>query len=144
MNCPKDQTKLKTEKFHGVEVDRCPTCHGMWLDYPELGALEDTVMTDDHAKGTMIWSETQSNLNCPKCGAVMQTFDYRLEGLMLDVCPKQHGFWLDAGEEKQILKDMEKREQGLEHKQYEEEKWARTLRDLETPGLLASIKNLFR
>ena len=65
MNCPQDQTELVLEKLQDIDIDRCPQCKGMWLDYDELDAIEDEVMTDDHAKGTMEWNRQQSNLFCP-------------------------------------------------------------------------------
>jgi uncharacterized protein len=45
MRCPKCGGSLVTEEFHRVQVDRCPECHGLWLDAGELDALlkhEDT------------------------------------------------------------------------------------------------------
>ncbi len=30
--CPRCGVDLHGERFHGVEVDRCPSCHGIWLD----------------------------------------------------------------------------------------------------------------
>src|SRR5262245_56780513 len=34
--CPKDLAKLVAADRHGVTVDECPTCHGMWLEHREL------------------------------------------------------------------------------------------------------------
>ena len=36
MHCPKCGQDLVTLKLHGVEVDQCPHCNGMWLDAGEL------------------------------------------------------------------------------------------------------------
>jgi Zn-finger nucleic acid-binding protein len=124
MNCPKDQSELKMEKLQDVEVDRCPTCQGIWLDYEELDTIEDRVMTDDHAKGTMMWNPTQTELRCPTCGEKMNTFDYRLEKLHIEVCPKGHGFWLDHGEEQRVVKAMEDRIAGQERSRKAESEWA--------------------
>jgi predicted Zn-ribbon and HTH transcriptional regulator len=44
MRCPKCGTRLEQHSLHGVSVDECPSCHGMWLDHPqltELGRRED-------------------------------------------------------------------------------------------------------
>ncbi|HTO72187.1 MAG TPA: zf-TFIIB domain-containing protein [Gemmatimonadales bacterium] len=30
--CPRCGFDLRAEEFHGVEVGRCPNCHGIWLD----------------------------------------------------------------------------------------------------------------
>ena len=34
--CPKDGTRLATVDHHGVTVERCPSCQGLWLDAGEL------------------------------------------------------------------------------------------------------------
>ena len=39
MKCPRCGTDLKTEDFHGVQIDRCPECHGLWLDAGEIDAV---------------------------------------------------------------------------------------------------------
>jgi hypothetical protein len=36
LDCPKDGTPLLAIDHHGVLVEECPTCHGMWLDAGEL------------------------------------------------------------------------------------------------------------
>ena len=36
MRCPKCGERLQQRSMHGVEVDECPACHGMWLDQGEL------------------------------------------------------------------------------------------------------------
>ena len=39
MRCPKDGTPLASLEQHGVTVEQCPTCHGLWLDAGELQQL---------------------------------------------------------------------------------------------------------
>ena len=41
MRCPKCGGHLKTELFSKVELDRCPDCHGVWLDAGEIEAVVD-------------------------------------------------------------------------------------------------------
>ena len=36
MKCPKDGMDLETIELHGVKIDQCATCNGMWLDAGEL------------------------------------------------------------------------------------------------------------
>jgi hypothetical protein len=43
MKCPKCGATLATEEFHGVQIDRCPECHGLWLDAGEI----DTVVAHE-------------------------------------------------------------------------------------------------
>ena len=39
MRCPKCGDQLTTLDHHGVAVDECPSCRGMWLDEGELETL---------------------------------------------------------------------------------------------------------
>ncbi|MGD9564126.1 MAG: zf-TFIIB domain-containing protein [Pyrinomonadaceae bacterium] len=39
MQCPIDQTTLSMTERHGIEIDYCPTCRGVWLDRGELDKL---------------------------------------------------------------------------------------------------------
>jgi uncharacterized protein len=43
MKCPKDGHDLITESFHGVQVDRCNHCNGIWFDGGEV----DTIMAHE-------------------------------------------------------------------------------------------------
>ena len=53
MNCPRCSATLTERKLKDVEVDRCPECDGLWLDFHELDQLEDNAMDDDSLKGMM-------------------------------------------------------------------------------------------
>jgi len=41
--CPVDNAILKKELAHGVIIDRCPVCRGVWLDPGELERVNDEV-----------------------------------------------------------------------------------------------------
>jgi ribosomal protein L37AE/L43A len=36
MKCPKCGADLVSETRHGIQVDRCPECHGVWFDAGEV------------------------------------------------------------------------------------------------------------
>jgi acetyl-CoA carboxylase beta subunit len=44
MKCPKCGADLTTQDYHGIQVDRCPDCSGMWLD---AGETEDLLRRED-------------------------------------------------------------------------------------------------
>jgi acetyl-CoA carboxylase beta subunit len=44
MKCPKCGADLFTEEYHGIQIDRCSDCAGMWLD---AGEAEDLLMRED-------------------------------------------------------------------------------------------------
>jgi uncharacterized protein len=39
MKCPKCGAALEEREHHGVKIDVCPDCHGMWLDQGEIDIL---------------------------------------------------------------------------------------------------------
>lgn len=42
-NCPIDGSRMSKEVAHVIVIDRCPTCHGVWLDSGELDKIKDEV-----------------------------------------------------------------------------------------------------
>ncbi len=39
MKCPKCGYDLMTGAWHGIQLDQCTHCHGLWLDAPEAERL---------------------------------------------------------------------------------------------------------
>ena len=39
MKCPKDGHDLASSTYHGVQIETCPHCGGMWLDAGEIDAV---------------------------------------------------------------------------------------------------------
>ena len=39
--CPRDGERLAQRDLHGVTIDECPECNGIWLDTGELEALSE-------------------------------------------------------------------------------------------------------
>jgi uncharacterized protein len=39
MKCPKDGYDLASSMYHGVQIETCPHCGGMWLDAGEVEAV---------------------------------------------------------------------------------------------------------
>jgi uncharacterized protein len=59
MRCPKCGGRLTTEEFHRVQVDRCPECHGLWLD---AGEIEMVVEHEDKGLFRRAFSEFLGSL----------------------------------------------------------------------------------
>ncbi|GAB4481553.1 MAG: hypothetical protein OHK0031_03540 [Anaerolineales bacterium] len=131
MNCPKCASPLTKKYYKGMmEVDSCPVCRGMWLDFDELDRLEDLAFDDDARKGSLLHRETSTEYRCPACAAALTTFQYRLYDLRLEACPQKHGFWLDAAEDERVLQIMRERAGQLQRQVSAEQSWRQTLRDL--------------
>ena len=132
MNCPKCNTELAKKYYKGrIEVDSCPNCRGMWLDFNELDKLEDVAFDDDSRKGSLIHHQAKTEFPCPHCGTAMDEFQYRLHDLKLDYCAENdHGFWLDAGEDERVIAAMNQRAQDIQRKNSAESDWRQTLKDM--------------
>ena len=113
------------------EVDSCPNCRGMWLDFNELDSLEDITFDDDTHKGSLVHFQTQTEFPCPHCGAKLDEFQYRLYDLRLDTCTaNDHGFWLDAGEDERVMEVMQKRASETQRKVSAEAEWKQMLKGM--------------
>ncbi|MEI6288800.1 MAG: zf-TFIIB domain-containing protein [Chloroflexota bacterium] len=124
MNCPKCESLLVKKYYKGMmEIDYCPGCRGMWLDFDELDKLEDTVNQDDRNKGSLIHREEIGNWKCPICGDKLLEFQYRLYDLRLELCANNHGFWLDAGEDERVIQIMQTHIKSIHRKKGAESEW---------------------
>ena len=114
-----------------IEVDSCPNCRGMWLDSLELDQLEDTAFDDDSHKGSLVHFQSKTLYPCPHCGNELDEFQYRLYDLKLEYCAtKDHGFWLDAGEDERVIEIMRQRAKDIQRKLDAETTWKQTLKEM--------------
>lgn len=131
MNCPKCAAALTKKYYKGMlEVDYCPYCRGMWLDFTELDQLEDMAFSDDQHKGSLVHSERDVENTCPVCAGHLHEFQYRLYELKLELCPERHGFWLDAGEDERVMEIMRSQAARIKRKIDAESDWKQVIRDL--------------
>ncbi|MEE8471040.1 MAG: zf-TFIIB domain-containing protein [Dehalococcoidia bacterium] len=144
MKCPRCGAELMVEQYKGIEVDLCPSCKGMWLDYGELEELEDTAFDVDKVKGSLMFRSFRGDLVCPKCQRPMEFFNYRAYNLELDFCDQGHGVWLDTGEEKRVLELMEKRGKDLHRKKKAEAEWSGFVKGLKSKSFVNKVKGLFK
>lgn len=132
MNCPKCNSELIKKFYKGMmEIESCPTCRGMWLDFDELDKLEDIVFDEDSQKGSLIHYKKKSEFPCPQCGSKLDEFQYRLYDLHLDACiEKSHGFWLDDGEDERVMDIMSRRSNEMQRKHDAETEWKQVLKNM--------------
>src|SRR3989304_2010415 len=123
MECPRCQVELQVEDYKGMQMDRCPSCQGVWLEQHEMDQLEDTVMAEDELKGMMVYRSHPGDIACPRCSENMEVFNYRGYNVQVDLCPQAHGFWLDAGEEQRVQELMQQRLRDLGRKATAEAEW---------------------
>ena len=55
--CPVDSVEMTKEIVLSIVVDRCPVCHGVWLDGGELELLKNAIkagMSDEFARALLL------------------------------------------------------------------------------------------
>jgi Zn-finger nucleic acid-binding protein len=63
MKCPKDGYDLTSTQFHGVQIETCPHCGGVWLD---AGELAQVVHEEHPALLTRVLSDAFQSLRAKK------------------------------------------------------------------------------
>lgn len=101
MNCPNCKTvslKKGKPKNSNLTIDYCSRCKGIWFDEMELERIASEAIKD-----LSVPSEaTKSPRLCPKCKKHLYEFNYPQTYVIIDMCKKCKGLWLDAGELKEI------------------------------------------
>lgn len=92
---------------HGISVDGCEPCGGIWLGHGELGALArlpssaitEVTLRVSQAGGSAARAVRGGALYCPSCHRPMQEHPFAApSGVQVDTCDGCRGLWLDAGE----------------------------------------------
>ena len=104
MKCPGCTESMIVLELEHIEIDYCPTCHGIWLDAGELELL----LSDAEGKRALLSSfheeiaNAEARKRCPICSKIMNVVACGNgadgEGCRIDSCPAQHGLWFDRGE----------------------------------------------
>ena len=101
--CPVCGTEMAVLELHGVEIDYCFSCGGIWLD---SGELEQLIGNEDKSAEILKSFKDVTSTNkekkrpCPVCGKAMKKVEVTVSenSIILDKCPKEHGIWFDKDE----------------------------------------------
>lgn len=113
MNCPACDSILGTKVYHGMMLDVCPTCSGVWFDQRELGDFIDLYLENhedlpDSAielDKTVIcaWKADEATRRCPGCRQPLKKLNYAYDSnIILDQCSSCNRTWVDGPEVKQL------------------------------------------
>ena len=106
-DCPRCFSELIPEKFSKglwkVEIDKCKSCSGIYLDKGELMTLTGNRPLH-HLTTKHLGVDSGSEILCPGCGSLMD--DEHPGGVEIDVCLQCNGVWLDK-KELNLLKDID-------------------------------------
>jgi len=102
MNCPRCDEVMTPVRPDEVEALQCPRCQGHWVEGANFRQLEATVDVRLFEWRTLPSEEVQAReLACPRCEpreVMTKVRSERDRHVLLDVCERCHGVWLDKGE----------------------------------------------
>ncbi len=105
--CPVCVEPMLGLELEGVEVDRCASCGGTWLDAGELeyltevaGASADRIA--EILAGAIVGEWVK--LRCPRCPRRLQQIRVGDPAVTLDRCSRGHGLWFDRGKMEQVIR----------------------------------------
>lgn len=100
--CPVCGQPTVAFEWQGVEIDRCLTCGGVWLDEGELETITELSGVDPgELTAAVAFSRRgrRTRRRCPRCPRRLREIQGGRESkIVLDRCPSGHGIWFDRGE----------------------------------------------
>ncbi|MFQ5670934.1 MAG: zf-TFIIB domain-containing protein [Acidobacteriota bacterium] len=108
--CPVCREPMVAFELNGVEIDRCLSCGGTWLDAGELELL--TQLAGAGGASDRLAHELartpagpRTTRRCPRCPRRLRSLEVGTPGrVVLDRCPRGHGLWFDRGEMEQVIR----------------------------------------
>ena len=105
--CPKCREPLVALELEGVEIDRCITCGGTWLDAGELEQITELAGVSPGRLSEALDTATggkHGKRRCPRCGRKLRLVIIGAEpAVEIDRCPRGDGLWLDADEMQAVI-----------------------------------------
>jgi Zn-finger nucleic acid-binding protein len=108
MYCPKCKSDMEFGTIHGIRVERCLQCLGMWFREAEHHLLKRVKGSESIDLGPVEIGrdfDSAENVPCPVCGKIMDRIaDAGQRHIRYESCPEGHGVFFDAGEYKDYRK----------------------------------------
>lgn len=111
MKCTIDGGQLSRTVYEdAVEIDKCITCNGVWLDKGELEKIQEIKVNNyqeelskipDYVGNAYSFSNSRNKpaVDCPVCERELERREYGYcSQILIDSCINGHGVWLDANE----------------------------------------------
>jgi len=113
MKCAECGERLTRSLQGGVNVDACPACGSLWVldsNFAELRAARDEFV---RWLNPDLWSDIEKHevgegtRLCPGCGERLHDVRYAESDIVVDICRRCHGIWLQKGELDKIIAYLE-------------------------------------
>lgn len=109
MECPKCDSAMEAVTFHGITVQRCTQCLGMWfpgIEHKELKSIKGSETIDIGPAELGREYDTVEEVHCPECDMVMERVADKFQPhIHHEVCSQGHGVFFDAGEFKDFKQE---------------------------------------
>ena len=103
-------------ELEGVEIDRCLSCGGTWLDTGELEWIAEQAGVDTGPLTEAVHAANRGergDLKCPRCGHRMDIVSVGDDPpVEIDRCRLEDGLWFDEGEMEKVVASFAEGEQG--------------------------------
>ncbi len=88
-----------------VEIDVCPKCRGVWLDWGEVGELHELRAIIPSGSRGSSWERDLEKGGCASCAERHELQRIAVGAFGVDRCPDCLGLWFDGGELGPMLSD---------------------------------------
>lgn len=106
MECPKCSADMEVVEHLGINIDRCGSCGGIWLDYLELERLREApdAVSIDLATDVDASFDEMVYVECPRCFSILdQEETGEPASITYEVCRTCGGSFFDGGELRTML-----------------------------------------
>ncbi len=115
--CPQCKEPMVAFELEGVEIDRCSSCGGTWLDAGELEMITELAGASAGELSramTTLGRGSRTRRRCPRCPRRLREVSVgRSPEVHVDRCPWGHGLWFDRGEMEQVVHSCASGEEGV-------------------------------
>ena len=109
MNCPKCKSEMDKVSIQELEIDRCTSCSGIWLDEYELSDFKRIEGSESIDIGDSNLGKEQNKndlIHCPKCSnRMIRMVDAKQSHIWFEHCGSCFGNFFDAGELRDLKED---------------------------------------
>lgn len=109
MECPKCDSIMEDVTYHGLTVERCTHCKGIWfpgIEHKQLKEIKGSEVIDIGSPELGKEYDLLEDIHCPVCDTVMDRVpDLFQPHIHFEICIHGHGSFFDAGEFKDFKEE---------------------------------------